>query len=54
MGKIKYKEPMTYCSFMIPSGLLVLVKAAAEAQGMTLSELVRCLLFEYLEEYSEK
>lgn len=50
----RYDEPMQYCSFMLPKGLLVLVKAAAEAEGVTLSELVRELLFNYLEGYCVK
>lgn len=53
MARSKYGEPMKYYTFMVPLGLLVLVKAAAESEGVTLSELLRGLMFSYLEKFSE-
>lgn len=53
MAKSKYGEPMKYCTFMVPAGLLVLVKAAAESEGMTFSELLRGLMYDYLAKFSE-
>lgn len=53
MAKSKYGEPMKYCTFMAPAGLLVMVKAAAESECMTFSELLRELMYDYLEKFSE-
>lgn len=53
MAKTKYGEPMKYCTFMVPAGLLLLVKAAAESEGLTFSELLRELMYDYLEKFSE-
>lgn len=53
MAKSKYGEAMKYCTFMAPAGLLLLVKAAAESEGMSFSELLRELMYDYLENFSE-